>query len=528
MISEETHVKAIHLVNASLAAFVKKVNTEHLSQPTVQAAMKIWSGEQAPADVDSKAIESCDVAKNMYNVVVKEFVPLSAVIPVKVAIAHLKELKPALDEAYLLESYGADFCKKHKLVKGGNSDGLIGHVMRMAMGTAQAAQKPSATVAQPASSGVVPPSEKDVPVAPPASCAIAPPTGGVRHVPEPDSNGGVQGLLGLFGFFMVVFGVVALQVDIPSAAGSKRLPWVGRHNASEIVLTHYSAIEATHLRVLVSAKWRPIHADVNVTIESLTVDKVKYTRLKLFLSEPPALVAKAFQSYQRFDELHKKALPYYAGAELLLTPSNSVIAVLKASGAAILPLIPGVKTTFALVSSRNREVANLDELVIPSGTRMAAIISVNSAAEAVGTCSAPAPAAEPKPDAVVDMCNKVGQFLLPNSSVCSAAIKVAQSVKSLPYYLGKTHGATRSSALKMCKKSETCTKVVDAVFHQLANVGAFVSAVWSPPPVQTRVDAVYWFVPQRDGGTALIMVSRGINDYVAQWMALSYRTELKA
>ena len=546
-VSEEAQVKAIQAVNAALSAFAKTANAEHLSRATVQAALKIWSGEKAPNDVDPQAIESCDGASKLYTVV-RSFVPMSNVVPVKVAIAHLKELKPALDDTFLVDTFGQPFCQKHALLRGSQqSKGLFGQVVRMAMGASK-----DAAVAPPATKAVAPPSEKYVPVAPPSTRTVAPPSERVpvpvavrRHVPEPDSNGGWQpgggwqGLLGLGGFFLVVQGVLLLtQMGSLSSEG---LPWVGRYNASAVVMKHFSTIEAAHRRALVNTKWRTIQTDVNLTVQTATGDGVKYTRLTVLLDKPPSSVAQAFQSYRRFDELHKVALPFYTGAEMLLTPSQSVSGVLKASGAAILPLIPGVETTFALVSTSNRVAVKVEQLKVStgastpvapltlkveSGTRMAAVISVNSAAAAVGTCSAPAPTAKPAPNAVVDMCDKVGQILLANSSVCSTAVKTAGMIKSPAYYFGKTHGATQASALKLCKKSEQCAKIVNAVFHQLANFGAIATSLWSPPPVQTRVDAVYWFVPHGKRGTALVMVSSGINDLLAQSLALSYRRAL--
>lgn len=202
----------------------------------------------------------------------------------------------------------------------------------------------------------------------------------------------------------------------------------------------------------------------------------------------------------------------------------------------MLPTIPGIEVTFALVTKKSaKKPIKLDNVklslpsptVIPHNTLIAGVVTVNSdstgyAKPTEGKAAVAAPAASP----AVKRCDLMGRLLVPNTTLCTAALEAWSAVESVEYYSSKIYQAVRETSLKMCGKSALCEKAVGKVFKYGKKATLGVVGFLQPPPVQTRVDAVYWFVPLAEGGTLMVVVAQGLNDMVSSSMALSYVKKL--
>jgi hypothetical protein len=191
-----------------------------------------------------------------------------------------------------------------------------------------------------------------------------------------------------------------------------------------------------------------------------------------------------------FDKTHSAVLPLYQQSELLSSPTSKVT-LMKLTTRSF-PLISGFESTIAVAGKKTKTALKMDNLllktasdkvdlpssvVIPSGTLMTTVVSVNSH-------STP-PKATDHP--LVADCDQYGQLVSPNSTLCSAAVE---------------HASTPGTLLNS------------------------VATLLQPPSIKAKMDAVYWFVPVPAGGTLMVMVVQGLNDMFAQSLGLSYSQTL--
>lgn len=110
------------------------------------------------------------------------------------------------------------------------------------------------------------------------------------------------------------------------------LPWVGKNNVTGLVMKQFETVEKAHVETLSSSEWKMMRRETNLTVETLAASeggKPKYTKITALFDVSPAKLMDSFDGFSAFDATHKEVLPFYKGAELLLTPSSR-IALMKA------------------------------------------------------------------------------------------------------------------------------------------------------------------------------------------------------
>ena len=135
---------------------------------------------------------------------------------------------------------------------------------------------------------------------------------------------------------IALFVIVYLQSQIKQTNLTADLPWVGKHNASGLIMRQVQLVEEAHTSVLNSNEWKMLRKEVNLTVEALTVGskgtKTKYTKISAIFSANPEKLMKAFDGFESFDTTHKAVLPFYKGGEFLMSSLFSKISLMKAVG----------------------------------------------------------------------------------------------------------------------------------------------------------------------------------------------------
>ena len=432
---EVQHIKS---VNAKLSAFALSKNVEYLSRPTVSVAMSIWAGEQRDEKgVTRESMQACEGVVTMFGIM-KEFEVFSGVIDMKIMIAHLKERKSALEDEYLIKTFGEEFCSRNQLVsvtstvsstpKKSPSFAMLANAVSQFMvktpstvpppppptpSTVPPAPAPTPSTVQPPPPPPTPPTmtpgahttpatmatpasvatehslasdysrpdsvygeiraisfmdEETKAVTPLQSAAGAPiskfespvavtktvatveaaiatpprPTMSVAvgsPAPMPTkpahTQGGGQNWLPYLSV-IAIFVIVYLQSQIKHTDLTASLPWVGKHNASGLIMRQVQLVEEAHTSVLNSNEWKMLRKEVNLTVEALTVEvkgsSTKYTKISAIFSANPEKLMKAFDGFESFDTTHKEVLPFYKGGEFLMSSFFSKITLMKAVG----------------------------------------------------------------------------------------------------------------------------------------------------------------------------------------------------
>jgi hypothetical protein len=159
-----------------------------------------------------------------------------------------------------------------------------------------------------------------------------------------------------------------------------------------------------------------------------------------------------------------------------------------------LPTFKGTQYTLAHVQKKSTKAVEMafitmnevdipSPLVIPAGTLMVGLVGINAEEpHAAGTgADAPQP--------LVALCDQVLRQVTPDSSLCSSAASAV---------------TTATTAL---------------------------NEVLEPPPVNVRLDVMYWFLPSPSPActdcTLMVMVGQGITDMMMVQMSMGYSSILK-
>ena len=119
------------------------------------------------------------------------------------------------------------------------------------------------------------------------------------------------------------------------------LPWVGKNNATGLIMRQFEVVERAHAEALTSSEWKVLRKEKNLTVETLTPTagagagakvgtgpetegKTRYTKISAVFNVNPSQLMKSFEGFGAFDSTHKEVIPFYTGAELLLAPSSRI------------------------------------------------------------------------------------------------------------------------------------------------------------------------------------------------------------
>ena len=387
------------------------------------------------------------------------------------------------------------------LVMPGSEGGATGksftHIEDAVTGAgAEAVSSTPVQVTSPAPTVPTPPAAPVIPTMPVKS-AIPPPTPVAKPAPapassqEPPTENAPSVWPTIIAFIAVILTSIMQNQIKKGAALTAPLPWVGSNNATAVIGRQMIDVEKAHINALTSSAWKVLRSETNLTVETLAeAGQPKYTKLSVLLSNSPQDLYKKFDKFVAFDRTHSNVLPLYQNSELLSSPSarETLMKITTMS----LPLISGYESTLAVVGKKTKSSLKLDNvvlkaangkaalpsaIVVPSGTFMTTVASVNSKSNPTKAPVNP----------LVTSCDQYGQLLSPNSTLCTAAVDLASTPGNL----------LNSVALLL-----------------------------QPPSIKTKIDAVYWFVPVPTGGTLMVAVVQGLGEMLAQSMGLSYSKTL--
>ena len=151
--------------------------------------------------------------------------------------------------------------------------------------------------------------------------------------PAPTHEGGLNWLsyLPVIAFVVILY----LQAQIKHTDLTAGLTWVGKHNASGLIMRQVELVEEAHTAILNSNGWEVLRKEAkNLTVETLTVgakgSTTKYTKISAIFSASPEKLMKSFDGFAAFDATHKEVLPFYEGGEFLMSSLFSKITLMKA------------------------------------------------------------------------------------------------------------------------------------------------------------------------------------------------------
>ncbi len=115
--SDTAQATAIREINQKLTTFASSTLVSYLDWPTVIYAFAMWAGKPPEHSVDQDSIKFCRGVQEIYPRV-KELEAFcdAAQIPMDVIFDHLRAKKSALDESFLVETFGMEFCKTNNFV----------------------------------------------------------------------------------------------------------------------------------------------------------------------------------------------------------------------------------------------------------------------------------------------------------------------------------------------------------------------------------------------------------------------------
>ena len=105
---------------------------------------------------------------------------------------------------------------------------------------------------------------------------------------------------------------------------TENLPWVGKLNATNVVMAKLKIMEVDYENVLLNSKWEILKSEHNITIEKYQGEDKKaitYYRLTTILPNKPDIVYKQFKA-EHFDTIMKAINPLYESSRLLFSPET--------------------------------------------------------------------------------------------------------------------------------------------------------------------------------------------------------------